>query len=181
MKSQNPMRQIRIEKLTLNIGCGKDQQRLEKAMKLIKNITGKDPVKTVTHKRIAAWGLRPGLPIGCKLTLRGKEAEEVLRRLLAAKDNKLSNKNFDDFGNFSFGLEEYIDIPGVKYDPDVGMMGLQACVTLARPGYRIKYRRLRKSKIPKKHLITKSEAINYVSENFKVEVEGSKGKIEGEI
>ena len=60
----NKMREIRIEKITLNIGAGKDVGKLEKGVKLLKNITGINPVKTVTQKRIPTWGLRPGLPIG---------------------------------------------------------------------------------------------------------------------
>ena len=77
----NPMQEIRIEKITLNIGAGKDQLKLEKGIKLLKNITGIEPVKTTTSKRIPEWGIRPGLPIGCKITLRKKEAEKLLKRL----------------------------------------------------------------------------------------------------
>ena len=110
------MRDVRIEKLTLNIGAGKEQAILEKGLILLKNITGITPVKTVTQKRIANWGLRPGLPIGCKLTFRKDQARELVKRLLVAKSNILSKNNFDDNGNVSFGIHEYIDIPEVKYD-----------------------------------------------------------------
>jgi large subunit ribosomal protein L5 len=166
----NVMRQLRIEKLTLNIGAGKDAQRLEKGVALIKAITGIDPVKTVTQKRIPNWGLRPGLPIGCKLTLRKKPAQELLGRLLQAKEYKLKPRQFDDGGNVSFGIHEYIDIPGVAYDPKIGIIGLEVCVTLERPGYRIKRRRIEKKKIPRRHLITREEAIEYMKKNFNVTV-----------
>src|SRR3989338_1642831 len=99
----NSMRDVRVEKVTLNVGCGKDQTRLDKGVVLLKNITGIDPVKTFTNKRIPDWGLRPGLPIGCKLTLRKKKAEEVLARLFEAKENKLSLQQFDQEGNIAFG------------------------------------------------------------------------------
>ena len=156
------MRDIRIEKLTLNIGAGKEQAVLEKGIILLKNITGLSPVKTITQKRIANWGLRPGLPIGCKLTFRRDKAKELAQRLLAARSNVLSQNNFDNNGNVSFGIHEYIDIPGVKYDPKIGIMGLQASLTLQRPGFRIKRRKIKPASIGKKHSITKQEAIAFV-------------------
>ncbi|MBI5389421.1 50S ribosomal protein L5 [Candidatus Woesearchaeota archaeon] len=160
--NEHPMRKIRIEKITLNIGAGKEQARLEKAVKLLKAITGIEPVKTTTMKRIQAWGLRPGLPIGCKLTVRGKKAESLFKRLLQARDNLLSEKQFDMNGNLTFGIPEYIDIPDAKYDPDIGIMGLMVCVTLARPGYRICKRRIATKKIPHKHKVTKGDAITFM-------------------
>jgi large subunit ribosomal protein L5 len=166
----NVMRNLRIEKLTLNIGAGKDTQRLEKGVALIRAITGIEPVKTVTQKRIPNWGLRPGLPIGCKLTLRKKPAQELLSRLLQAKENKLKPRQFDDGGNVSFGIHEYIDIPGVAYDPKIGIIGLEVCVTLERPGYRIKRRRIEQKKIPRRHLVTREEAMDYMKKNFNVTV-----------
>lgn len=166
------MRNIGIEKVTLNIGAGKNQERLDKAFELLKMISEKTPVKTVTQKRINAWGLRPGLPIGVKVTLRREEAAEVLRRLIEAKDFELSDKCFDQNGNIAFGLTEYVDIPGMKYIPEIGVMGLQVCVTLARPGFRIKYRKVQRKKIPQNHKVSKEEAINYITENFKVKVRG---------
>ena len=164
------MKEIRIEKMTLNVGAGKDQNRLKKGVMLLKHLTGIEPVKTVTRKRIPSWGLRPGLPIGCKLTLR-KNISELLKKFLAAKENNLSEENFDDSGNVSFGIHEYIDIPGVKYDPEIGITGFQISVTLARQGYRVKKRRLLKSKIGKNHIITRGDAIGYFKKNYGVEIE----------
>lgn len=166
----NQMQQLRIEKVTLNIGAGKDQSKLDKGIVLIKAITGIDPIKTVTNKRIPGWGLRPGLPIGCKLTLRKEKAVEILKRLIEAKDKKLIESQFDDQGNISFGIHEYIDIPGVAYDPKIGIMGLQVCVSLERPGFRIKRRRLEPKKIPKKHQIRREDAIKFIQANFGVTV-----------
>lgn len=166
----NLMKEIRIEKVTLNVGAGKDQTKLEKGILLLKNITGINPVKTFTNKRIPSWGLRPGLPIGCKLTLRGKKAKEILARLLDAKENTLSLHQFDKEGNIAFGLHEYIDIPGVKYDPKIGIMGLEVCVTLGRAGFRIKKRRIMKRKISQKHRIKKEEVIEFMKKGFNVNV-----------
>jgi len=166
----NIMRQPRIEKITLNIGAGKDPQRLEKGVALIRAITGIEPLKTITQKRIPNWGLRPGLPIGCKLTLRKKPAEDLLKRLLQAKEFKLKPRQFDEGGNVSFGIPEYIDIPGVSYDPKIGIIGLEVCITLERPGYRIKRRRLRQKKIPRSHMLTREESMEYLKKNFNVTV-----------
>lgn len=170
MADDNPMRKIKIDKVTLNIGAGKDQKVLEKGMKLIKNITGIDPIKTTTQKRIQGWGLRAGLTIGTKLTLRGVEAEKLIPRLLYAKDNILKESCFDNHGNVSFGIPEYIDIEGVKYDTEIGIMGLQASVTLKRPGFRIKNRKMNSKKIPSKHKIKKEDAIAFMKEKFQIKV-----------
>lgn len=167
----NPMKNIRIEKVTLNIGAGKDQTRLEKGMILLNTITNATPIKTITNKRIQEWGLRPGLPIGCKLTLRKNKATKILPRLLDAVDNRLRKKQFDDSGNIAFGIHEYIEIPGVKYDPKIGIMGLEVCVTLERPGYRIKRRKILQRKIPIRHRITKQEAIDFMTKYFNTKVE----------
>ncbi len=166
----NPMQSVRIEKLTLNIGAGKEQSKLDKGVLLIKAITGTDPIKTVTNKRIPAWGVRPGLPIGCKLTIRKQKAKELIKRLLQAKENRLRESNFDNLGNVSFGIHEYIDIPGVEYDPKIGVMGLQVCITLEKPGYRIKKRKIKQKKIPKNHVIKKEEAKEFMKKEFNVQV-----------
>lgn len=167
----NAMKEIKLEKVTLNIGTGKDQKQLEKGLKLLKGITQLKPVKTTTSKRIQEWGIRPGLPIGCKITIRKNTAKKILPKLLEAKDKKLKKSQFDNFGNFTFGIHEYIDIPDVKYDPDIGILGLEVCVTLERRGYRTKRRKKMKRKIPKRHQITKDEAIKFIKEKFNVVVE----------
>ncbi|PIN76409.1 50S ribosomal protein L5 [Candidatus Woesearchaeota archaeon CG10_big_fil_rev_8_21_14_0_10_36_11] len=158
---QNPMKRVHIEKMTLNIGVGKDESMLKKGLLLLQKLSPLTPVKTVTKKRIPGWGLRPGLAIGCKVTVR-KNTEELLKRLLVAKMNTLSTKNFDNNGNFSFGIPEYIDIQGLEYDPDLKIMGLEVAVTLKRSGYRVKQRRLHTSNVGKSHCVTKDDAITFV-------------------
>ncbi|MBW2991959.1 50S ribosomal protein L5 [Candidatus Woesearchaeota archaeon] len=172
----NVMRNIRIEKVTLNIGAGKDQKKLENGLKLLKTVAGAQPVKTFTNKRIPSWGLRPGLPIGCKVTLRGGLAREVLKKLIEAKSNVLRESQFDENGNVSFGIQEYIDISGVKYDPKMGIMGLEVCVTMERPGFRIRRRGVLKKSIPKRHGITKQEAIEFMKKEFGIKT----GEVEAE-
>ncbi len=169
-RKENVMRQLRVTKVTLNIGAGKSTEKLEKGVKLLKAIAGIAPVKTFTNKRIPNWGLRPGLPIGCKLTLRKSASIELLRRLIQSRDNKLVGSQFDDEGNVSFGIPEYIDIPGVNYDPAIGIMGLEVCITLERPGFRIKRRKVMKRKIPARHRVSKQEAMEFMKEKFGVKV-----------
>jgi large subunit ribosomal protein L5 len=166
--AENVMKQIKVDKLTLNIGAGKDQRMLEKGLKLIKQLTGLDGVKTVTQKRIASWGIRPGLPVGCKITLRGQDALDLIKRLVEGKSYNLKLSSVDNNGNISFGVEECIDIPGTKYDPEIGIIGFECSITLARPGFRVKNRRLRSAKIPTSHRINKEEAMEFFKSNFNV-------------
>ena len=166
----NPMREIRIEKVTLNIGCGSDTQKLERAKKFLETVTGQKPLITRTHKR-TSFGMARKKPIGVKLTLRKEKAEKFLKDALEAVNNKLKQKQINA-GIFSFGIKESIDLPNVKYDPDIGILGLDVCVTLERPGFRVKRRKIRKAKIGKKHLITKQETIDWLKKNFEVDIIG---------
>jgi len=168
-KKNNPMKAIKIDKITLNIGVGKNEELLKKGLKLLQKISPVRPVNTITKKRIPSWGLRPGLAIGCKATIR-KDSEMVLKRLLAAKEFKLSGRNFDKQGNISFGMADYIDIEGLEYDPELKKMGLEVAVTLKRLGYRVKTRKVKQTAIGKFHQITKEEAINFAKEKIGVTI-----------
>ncbi|NPA38680.1 MAG: 50S ribosomal protein L5 [Candidatus Nanohaloarchaeota archaeon] len=167
---ENIMRKIRIEKVTLNIGV-KAPADSERAYQLLEKITGRKPVYTKASRKARTFKVRRGLPIGAKVTLRGEEAKQMLLRLVQAKGNKLSESNFDENGNFGFGIAEYLDIPGIKYDPQLGVMGLDVFVNLERPGFRVRRRKYNKSKIGKKHRITKKEAIVFVKEELGIIVE----------
>jgi len=169
----NSMKKIKIEKLTLNVGAGKDNARLDKGVLLLEKLTGRKPSKIVTQKRIAAWGLRPGLPVGAKLTLRGEEAETFLKRLLYAKDNKLPAKIFDNAGNVAFGIPEYIEVQDAEYSPELGLMGFEAAITLERPGFRVKKRKLFQRKVGNSHKISKEDAIAFFKEKYNVIIEGA--------
>ncbi len=166
----NPMREIRLEKVTINAGAGEAGPKLEKSKAMLEKITGKKVVITRTHKR-STFGVAKDRPIGVKVTLRGNDAMETLKRLLGAIDNKLKTSQFDANGNFSFGIAEYIHVPGMKYDPDIGILGFDVCVTLERPGYRVKKRRYRKGKIGKSHRIKPEESIEWAKKELGVKVE----------
>ena len=168
---ENPMREILIEKITLNVGVGEAGDKLEKAKVLLERISNAKAVKTSSKKRIPTWGVRPGLALGIKTTLRGKEAVELLKRLFKAVDNHINPKMFDREGNLSFGIDEYIHIPEVKYDPTLEIIGLDVCITLKRRGgTRVKRRVYRKSKIGHAHRISKEESIEFFKNNFGVTI-----------
>lgn len=167
---ENPMREIRIEKVTLNMGCGDDKDKLKRAEKLLQMIAGQKPIITKTRKR-TTFGMPRKKPIGVKVTLRKERAEKFFKDVLKAVDNELKEKQIGD-GNFSIGIKEYIDLPNVEYDPDVGILGLDVCVTLERPGFRVKRRNIRKTNIGKRHIISKEETINWLKKCFEVRIIG---------
>ncbi|MFQ5647742.1 MAG: 50S ribosomal protein L5 [Candidatus Aenigmatarchaeota archaeon] len=158
--SGNPMREVRLGKVTINIGAGESGPQLEKSKAILEKITGKTVVTTRTRKR-TTFGMAKKRPIGVRVTLRGPEAIDIVKKLLQAVDNRLRPGQFDRQGSFSFGVAEYINIPGVKYDPDVGILGMDVCVTLERPGYRIKRRMVRPKKVGKRHRVTPEEAMEF--------------------
>jgi large subunit ribosomal protein L5 len=166
---ENKMREIFVEKVTLNIGVGEPGERLEKIKSLLEQISGSNVVKTETKRRIPEWGLRPGLEIGVKTTLRKQAADDILKRMFAAMENSIKESNFDGKGNLSFGIKEYIHIPGAKYDYTIGIVGLSVNVTLSRRGFNITRKR-NKSKIGKSHLIKKEEAVEFIKNKYNVKV-----------
>ena len=160
--NENPMRQIRIEKVTLNIGCGDDKQKIEKAQKLLEKITQSKPMVTKARKR-STFNIPKGKPLGVKVTLRKDKAEQFFNSVLKAFD-KVNANQIDMDGNINFGVKEYIDLPSVKYSPEIGMFGMDVAVTLERPGYHVKRKRVRKAIIGKKHKINKEDAINWLKQ-----------------
>lgn len=173
---KNPMLRPRIEKVVVNCSVGKSGEPLEKAMKIIEEITGQKPCFRRAKKTIRDFGIRRKEPIACLVTLRGERALEFLKRALEAVDNKIPASSFDKFGNFSFGIREHIDIPGTRYSPDLGIIGMDVCVSLCRPGYRVKYRRRSRSRVGSKHRLTAEEAMAFLREEFGVEITEGRGK-----
>jgi len=166
------MRSILINKVTVNIGVGAPGDRLDQAKTLLTRLSNdRTPVETLARKRDPVFKLRKGLPIGTKVTLRGDEAKSFLEKALAAKRKTLKLSNFDKQGNLAFGVHEYIDFPGAKYDPGIAMFGFDVCVSLARPGGRIALRRLRPASIGNAHRISKEEAMEFMKNSFNVKIE----------
>jgi len=160
-KGENPMREILIDKVVINIGVGESGERHKRAVKLLEQLTGQKPAITYATQTIKNFGIRRGEAIGVKVTLRGEKAMKFLMDALKVKEFKLSARSIND-GNFSFGIAEHIDLPGVDYDPDIGIFGMDICVVLKRRGYRVARRRRCRSKVGKRHRITKEETIEWL-------------------
>jgi len=168
-ETQNEMKQIQIAQVSVNIGIGDVGDQVEKAVDLLEKLTDRHSVRTESTEASKGFGKRSGLNIGARVTLRGEDAEEFLEKVLAAKKS-ISKESFDGNGNFSFGVSEYIDVPGVDYDADIGMMGFEVAVNLERPGYRVKKRDHKPSEIGKDHMVSDEEAREFIEEQFEVEV-----------
>ncbi|MBS3748787.1 MAG: 50S ribosomal protein L5 [Candidatus Thermoplasmatota archaeon] len=166
----NPMTQPQIEKVTVNIGVGEAGERLKKAESVLENITHHKPVQTISTITNRELGLRKRMPIGCKVTLRGNEAYDFLKKAWETRDNRIADYAFDEQGNLSFGIPDHTLFKDQKYNPDIGIFGMDVCITIEKPGYRIKRRRIQQRKIPHNHKVSKEEAITYISKAFNVEV-----------
>ena len=162
-EKSNPMQEIKIEKVVLNIGGTADY--LERGIKLLKLLTGKKPAKMRSKKRIPTWSVRPGLEVGAVVTLR-KGFEDLLKKLLVTVDNNLRKKQVSE-NNFSFGIKEYIEIPGVEYQRDIGIMGFDATIVFKRTGKRVRLKKAKKGKIPARQKISKEEIIKFMEGKFK--------------
>ncbi|VVC03647.1 50S ribosomal protein L5 [Candidatus Bilamarchaeum dharawalense] len=169
--TENKMREILIEKVTVNIGVGAPGDKLEHAKGLLERLTDGKAVETHARRRDPVFKLRKGLPIGAKVTLRGEGAKTFLDKALNAKRRQLKSSNFDRQGNFAFGIHEYIDFPGAKYDPGIAMFGFDICVSLARKGGRVSIRKLRPSNVGRHHRVTRDEAMDFAKNSLAVKIE----------
>jgi large subunit ribosomal protein L5 len=165
-----PMLKPRIEKVVVNFSVGKSGEPLEKATTVLKEITGRTPCKRKAKTSIRDFGVRKGESIAAIVTLRKQEAIGFLKKVLPVVENKIFRKSFDNQGNVSFGLKEHIEIPGVKYDPDIGIFGMDVCITVIRPGYRVKNRKIRKTKLGQKHVLKPEESMVFIKDTLGVEV-----------
>ena len=165
----NPMRKIRVGKVVINIGVGKSGEPLEKARHALEELTNRQPSVRGAKKSARDFNIHKGEPIGAMVTLRRESANDFLRRVIAANANSIRSSSFDNYGNLSVGIREHIDIPGTKYNPDIGIFGMDVCVSLRRPGYRVAKKR-DKHPIGKDHRISKDDAIRFFKEEFGAEV-----------
>jgi len=166
----NPMRAIKLAKVTVHIGVGKSGEMLEKAKKILIELTGQKPCTKQAKMTIKEFGIREGEPVSCLTTLRGEKATAFLKRGLEAVSNSIKRSSFDENGNFAFGIKEHIEIPGTKYQPELGIFVMDVVASLERPGYRVKRRRIRPSRIGKSHRVTREDAIKFVTDNFGVQI-----------
>jgi large subunit ribosomal protein L5 len=167
---KQPMLKPRIDKVVVNLNVGKSGTPLENASNVLMELTGQKPIKKKAKKTIRDFGIRQGEPISCVVTLRKQPAINFLKKILPVVDNQLSYSSFDRQGNFAFGLKEHIEIAGVRYDPNIGIFGMDICVVVNRPGNRVKIRRKHKTHIGNSHLLTPDESIAFVKQVLEVEI-----------
>ncbi len=160
--AENIMQKVKIEKIALSVGGTDDH--LEKGIKLLHLITKRNPSKMQTRKRIPSLSVRPGLKVGAVVTVR-RDIEPLLKRLLVSVDNRLKKKQVSE-NTFSFGIKEYIEIPGMEYQRDLGILGLDVTVTFKRTGRRVGLRRIKKSHVPERQRVPKEEIIKFMEDNF---------------
>jgi large subunit ribosomal protein L5 len=162
------MRDIRITKVVLNIGSGDDKNRQENAKKLLETVSGAKPTDAISKRRLPEFKIAKGQKIGTFVTLRGEPAVKVLNRLLDAVDYKVQEKAITD-NSLSFGIKEYIDINGIKYDPKIGMLGMNVNVSFKRKGARVEQRKIKRASVPARHkIIQREELKEYLKNVFKV-------------
>ncbi len=171
-QTENPMVKPKIEKITVNISVGKSGAPLEKAAKVLEQLTGQKPCMRKAKKTVRDFGIRKGEHIACLVTLRREKARSFLEKIFPVIDNRLSRSCFDSQGNFAFGIKEHIEIPGTKYVPELGIYGMDVAVSLGKPGYHIKRRRHAKSKVGLKQILTRDEAVSFIKDEYGIEIIG---------
>lgn len=167
---KNPMTLPLIEKVTVNIGVGEAGERLTKAETVLEDITKHKPIQTLSKTTNKDLAIRKRMPLGCKVTLRGDDAHVFLKKAFETRENKIADYAFDEQGNMSFGIPDHTLFKDQKYNPDIGIFGMDVCITMKKPGYRIKRRRIQRRKIHHKHQIDKEETKNFFTDQFKLEV-----------
>ena len=150
----NPMNEVIISKATVSIGVGEAGEQLSRALNLVEEMFGQKPVRTFSKTTNPEFGIRKRQPIGCKVTLRGEKADHAIKMVLEGINNNIKSSQFDS--------------QGVKYNPDIGIFGMNVSVTFEKPGYRIHKRKIQNKRIPQRHRITKEETMKYMKDNFNV-------------
>merc|ERR1711881_161279 len=166
-KEDNVMKEIAIDKLVINCSVGESGDKILKAVKVLKDLTGQEPVTSKCKYTIRSFGVRRGDKIACHVTVRGDKAKEILERGLKVKEYELPRNCFSEYGHFGFGITEHIDL-GIRYDPYTGIFGMDFYCVLKKPGYRVSRKKRCRVRIGNAQKIEKDEA----KEWFKREYDG---------
>jgi len=167
------MRKLIVEKIVVNICVGETGDRLTRASKVLEQLTGQTPVFSRARYTVRSFGIRRNEKIAVHCTVRGAKAAEILDKGLKVREFELKAQNFSQTGNFGFGVQEHIDL-GIKYDPHVGIFGMDFYVVLARPGFRVARRKRAPSKVGHLQHINKDEAIKWFETTYEGLVIGKK-------
>jgi len=167
-QTDNPMTKPTLDKVTVHISVGEGGQKLINAENIVKTLTGQATVRTSAKKTQPIFGIRKGQAIGCKTTLRRERASAFLRSSLETRQNFVHEFQFDDTGNVSFGIVDHTDFPGMTYDPQIGIFGMDVIVSLKKPGYRVARRRAAQRRVPIGHRVTREQAISFLQNNYNV-------------
>jgi large subunit ribosomal protein L5 len=166
--TENRWRQLRVVKIVVNVGVGESGDRRAKAERVLTMLTKQKPVATRSHATNRDFGIRVGQEIGAKVTLRREAATDFLRRALEARDNQIDPDSIDADGNFSFGIRDYTDFTGMKYDPAIGIFGLDVSVEMGRAGWRVRDRRTQPSALPPQIRVSLEETRKFLVDRFAV-------------
>ena len=134
----NDMQVPKITKITVNMGVGEavaDKKIMDAAVEDLTRITGQKPSVRASRKSVATFKLREGLPVGCKVTLRGARMYDFLDRLINIAMPRIRDfrgvnpRSFDGQGNYSFGVREQIIFPEIAYDQIDQLRGMDITIT----------------------------------------------------
>jgi large subunit ribosomal protein L5 len=168
---RNPMTLPKLDKVTVHISVGEGGQKLINAEAIVKALTGQATVRTLAKKTQPMFGIRKGQAIGCKTSLRSQRAESFLRRALEIRQNLVREFQFDENGNVSFGIVDHTDFPGMTYDPQIGIFGMDVIVSLQKPGYRVARRHAAQRRVPLRQRVTHEDAIAFMQDSYSVVLE----------